>query len=103
MIDYRLTGISPFAAREVEEIIEKNKICEIDYPKELWKEVSLQALDLVVKMTDRDQYKRPSAKECLQHEWLAIKLESAPVLTRVIENLNKCGTEYSAGINNAQL
>ena len=90
----RLTGVSPFAAKDVEEIIEKNRICEISYPKELWKDVSPKALDLVIKMTEQDQYKRITAKECLQHAWFTTKLGKPQILNHVLENLNKCGTEY---------
>lgn len=47
-----------------------------------------EALDLVVRMTARDQYKRPSAKQCLEHSWFSVKLRNAPVLTAVVENLH---------------
>ncbi len=92
----RLTGISPFAAQTVEAMIEKNKACEIAYPIELWKPVSAEALDLVMLMTERDQYNRPTAKQCLEHRWFSRDFgKSDPVLTSVIENLTHSVAEYT--------
>ena len=59
-----MSGIFPFTGNSIEEIIKCNKQGDIDYPLEFWKGVSNEALDLVMKMTEFDQYKRPLAKEC---------------------------------------
>eukprot|EP00826_Nyctotherus_ovalis_P043198 TRINITY_DN4522_c0_g2_i3.p2 TRINITY_DN4522_c0_g2~~TRINITY_DN4522_c0_g2_i3.p2 ORF type:complete len:231 (-),score=52.83 TRINITY_DN4522_c0_g2_i3:517-1209(-) len=64
-----LTGISPFVAPKVESIIEKNQLGEVQYPKDIQKIVSREALDLVESLLQADQYKRPSASECLNHPW----------------------------------
>jgi len=65
-----LTGILPFYAKAKEEIIAKNKKGDLLFPEEIWKTVTPDAKDLVMRMTSRDQYKRISAKECLEHKWL---------------------------------
>lgn len=67
--NFRLTGISPFISDLPEEVIGKNKRCEMIFPEEIWKNVSPEAKDLVIRMTIRDQYKRFSTKECLEHKW----------------------------------
>ena len=82
----RLSGVFPFSGNSLEEIVERNTEAELYYPKEIWKNVSSEALDLVMKMTDRDQYKRPSAKDCLNHPWFTIK-PSKKSLKFVVENL----------------
>ncbi len=69
----RLTGVTPFMGDSTEEVIEKNKQSDIEFPEDLWKQVSPEAKDLVVRMTESDQYERISARECLAHEWFASK------------------------------
>lgn len=66
----RLTGVSPFNSKTKEEIIAKNKKGIIPFPEDIWKNVSSEAKDFVMRLTVRDQYKRLSAKECLEHKWL---------------------------------
>ncbi len=78
----------------MEETIEKNRRGEIDYPLELWKNVSSQAWDLVIKMTERDQYKRLSAKECLEHAWFSNIHFADKCLTDVIINLKNFGSDH---------
>jgi serine/threonine protein kinase len=41
----------------------------LSFPEDLWKNVCPEAKDLVIRMTVRDQYKRISAKDCLEHKW----------------------------------
>lgn len=40
------------------------------YEVDFWKQFSPEAHDLVIRMTNKDQYQRISASECLQHKWL---------------------------------
>ena len=88
-----MSGISPFTGNSIEEIIKCNKQGDIDYPIEFWKGVSNEALDLVMKMTEFDQYKRPLAKECLSHPWFSIAKHSRKPLKSVPHNLIKFGIE----------
>lgn len=87
-----LTGISPFSAPTLEDVIKKNELCEMNYSMDVWKSVSKEALDLVVKMTESDQYQRPSAKVCLDHQWFKLA-EPKTSLKHVITNLKQHG-EY---------
>lgn len=90
---FRLTGISPFAGDSVSEVLENNKQSEIDYPMECWKGISSEAVDLVMKMTESDQYKRPLAKECLRHPWFDMPQLEKRLLENVPRNLRKFGRE----------
>lgn len=91
-----MTGIPPFGVGQIEEIIDKNTNADIDYPMDIWKNVTSEALDLVVKMTEKDQYKRLSAKECLEHSWFLRPHNHSKPLTNVIYNLKSLGTEQLA-------
>ena len=71
----------------MEEVIEKNKNADIEFPKEWWKDVSKEALDLTLKMTAQDQYNRLSSKECLEHPWFTKKFENCLALKSVQKNL----------------
>lgn len=82
-----LTGISPFAAPKVESIIEKNRLGEVQYPKDIRKIVSAEALDLVESLLQTDQYKRPSASECLKHPWLAKEEGRENLLEFALKNI----------------
>ncbi len=90
-----LTGISPFSAPTVEAVIERNRQCDINFPMDVWKLVSPEGVDLVVKMTQRDQYQRLSAKECLEHTWFTLEAKHAATSLKVaLENMQKYG-EYN--------
>lgn len=89
-----LTGTSPFSAPTIEEVVKKNKRCEIDYPPDIWKEISQEGFDLVLKMVERDQYQRLSVKDCLSHNWFK-NADLEKYLETTMENLHRYG-EYFA-------
>ncbi len=91
--DRRLTGVSPFAGKNLEDVIARNRSGEVFFSKELWKALSPDAIDLVVRMTDRDQYRRPTAKECLEHRWFTSKTLGNTPLSHVMGSLQNIGTE----------
>jgi serine/threonine protein kinase len=90
----RLTGISPFAALTIEEILENNSRCVIQYPEDLWKGVSAEAKELVRLMTQRDPQLRISSAAALAHSWFAKDFRSAAVLSSALENMRKYCAEY---------
>jgi serine/threonine protein kinase len=65
-----LCGYEPFYGETEKELIEANKKADIEFPTD-WKLVSDDARDLVLKMTKADPSERLSAKEALQHPWMA--------------------------------
>lgn len=86
---YRLTGFVPFTARNVQEILEMNKKCELQYPKEIWDTVSKEGQDLVRKMLEISPDNRLTVKECLEHQWFKAYIPSEISLEHVVENLKK--------------
>ena len=64
-----LSGISPFSGLTLEEVIKKNKKGNIEYPDDIWKYPSPEALDLTKKMLEKDYTKRFTIDQCLDHNW----------------------------------
>lgn len=94
-----LTGISPFAAPKVEEITEKNRVGEVEYPPDLCKLISHEALDLMKNMLQIDQYKRLTAVQCLKHSWF-IKEWKNNTLGFALMNIQNYVKEESSLPNN---
>ena len=92
MFKLRLSGVSPFLGSSISEILENNKVNEIDFPAEFFASVTPEALDLISKMTESDQYKRFSAKECLSHSWFTLPGLDKHLLKDVGYNLKKFNT-----------
>lgn len=73
---YRLTGKPAFEGDSLDEILFQNKIGEVYYEGDLWKEYTPEAKDLIIRMTQKDPYKRISAKDCLKHKWLNMSFKN---------------------------
>ncbi len=71
----------------MEEVLEENKRCAISFTGDDWRNLSLEARDLVTRMLDRDPLLRPTAKDCLQHAWMDMQLANLSTLTRAL-NIN---------------
>ena len=64
-----LTGIPPYPGTTQEQVMLKNMEGQIYYPEKYWRNVSPEAVDLVLLMTTDDPAQRPSADVLLQHPW----------------------------------
>jgi serine/threonine protein kinase len=53
----------------------ENKQGEVFFDQKVWSSLSEEGKDLAMQMLDKDQYKRPGAKECLQHKWFSKDLK----------------------------
>lgn len=93
-----LAGISPFAAPEVDEIIEKNKVGEVEYPADIFKGISQEALDLVENMLEIDQYKRLNASQCSEHPWFFKELKDN-TLDFALRNIQNYVKEESSSLD----
>ncbi|XP_054168063.1 obscurin-like [Oppia nitens] len=65
-----LTGISPFLGDNDRATLQHLKLGNIDFS--LLTEASPEATDFIQKLLERDQYKRFSVKQALQHPWLRL-------------------------------
>ena len=64
-----LTGRPVFRGCHANEILLKNKKCEIEFPPKYWEKISKEAQDLVKKLLEKDPEKRVTAAEALSHSW----------------------------------
>lgn len=51
------------------EILLKNKKCEVEYPPKFFEKISEKAKDLLSKMLTKEPTIRITAEEALKHEW----------------------------------
>ena len=86
---FLLTGTTPFASGTVQGIMDKNKACEINTEGPVWQRVSLEAKDLVLKMTERDPEKRITAAAALTHPWFCVDFKYARMLTMALRNMKQ--------------
>jgi serine/threonine protein kinase len=87
--------VNPFAASTVEAILENNKRCLIDYPRDLWQTVSSEAQDLVQKLTARKPSERLTAEAALEHPWFSQGVKQTACLASAVEHMRKHCAEYS--------
>uniref|UniRef100_A0A8C6U5R8 Uncharacterized protein n=1 Tax=Neogobius melanostomus TaxID=47308 RepID=A0A8C6U5R8_9GOBI len=70
-----LSGINPFAAESVTQMIENISNCEYVFDSEAFRDISLEAMDFVDRLLVKDRRLRMTALEALEHPWLKMKLE----------------------------
>ena len=58
-----------FNGSEVEDILKNNKECDLRYVPYYTQHLSTQCQDILNKMLEKNQAKRPSAAEALKHLW----------------------------------
>jgi len=66
-----LSGIPPFNGASDQEIMKKVKLGKFSFADPIWNNISDQAKDFITQLLIKDQQKRPSANEALQHPWIA--------------------------------
>ncbi|XP_015605421.1 probable serine/threonine-protein kinase DDB_G0278901 isoform X2 [Cephus cinctus] len=80
-----LTGFSPFGGETDQETFQNISMGEVDFPEELFEDVSAQAKDFVAKLLVPDPSARITAKQCLRHEWLrGAPTQASPHLRRYL-------------------
>jgi len=84
-----LSGLSPFAGDTDAETLSNVTAGEVDFDDECFDLVSEEAKDFMDVMFCMKERDRPSASECLQHEWLANQDEGSEKLGAALENLKK--------------
>ena len=84
-----LSGVSPFQANAYEEVLYKNKLGKIEFPRTDWENISPEAIDLVKKMTNLNPEARITAAEALVHKWFSISGARTKVLSSALENMKK--------------
>lgn len=65
-----LSGIPPFNGASDQEIMKKVKLGKFSFQDAVWGNVSDDAKDFISQLLTKDQDKRPSAEQALQHPWI---------------------------------
>ena len=78
-----LSGRPAFKGFNVNEILLKNKKCDIEFPAQYWDKISEKAKDLVQKLLKKNPNERLSAEEALKHPWL--NQEEAEISNKLLD------------------
>jgi calcium-dependent protein kinase len=65
-----LSGEYPFQAADYRQTFKLIKANKVEFKNVKWTKISNSAKDLVARMLEKDYNKRPTAEQCLQHEWI---------------------------------
>ena len=66
----RLSGSFPFTGTDSDKILKENYKCKVNYPHDIWYDVSAEAQNLVQGMMNPQSSKRLSTKEALNSSFL---------------------------------
>ncbi|RLU17284.1 hypothetical protein DMN91_009517 [Ooceraea biroi] len=76
-----LTGCSPFGGDTKQETFCNISRCRLDFPDDLFEDVSEEARDLMRKLMVKDPNERLTVTECLQHPWFSMSEQPSAPLT----------------------
>ena len=69
-----LTGISPFAAENMEQTFASVVAGKVDMTLPVWKDISWEAKDWISKVLVLDRHGRLTVNEALAHAWLNVSV-----------------------------
>ncbi|XP_076241491.1 uncharacterized protein LOC143183700 [Calliopsis andreniformis] len=89
-----LTGCSPFGGDTKQETFCNISRCRLDFPDDLFEDVSEEARDLMRKLMVKDPNERLTVTECLQHPWFTMFDDpEAPLCTPTCAPLDQSSLE----------
>ncbi|XP_020293971.1 death-associated protein kinase related-like [Pseudomyrmex gracilis] len=99
-----LTGCSPFGGDTKQETFCNISRCRLDFPDDLFEDVSEEARDLMRKLMVKDPNERLTVTECLQHAWFNMfEQPSAPLSSTTCSTSDDSSTvdplTTSSGLN----
>jgi len=83
-----LCGYEPFYGENEKQLINDNKTAKVEYPKDDWKDISIEGRDLVERMLERDPAKRIVASKALMHPWITRRVSAHNSDKKHIENMD---------------
>lgn len=70
-----LFGTSIFEGKKYNEILTQNRACEFDFEKEMYSKITPIVKDLLIKMLEKNPYKRITADAALNHPYFTGMME----------------------------
>ncbi|KAK8759284.1 hypothetical protein V5799_003084 [Amblyomma americanum] len=93
-----LSGHSPFGGDTKQETFCNITNGSLDFPEDLFGDVSASAKDFIGRLIVRDASKRLSVKDCLSHPWLApVKASMLPSPTKAISQIQPLASGSAFG------
>jgi len=89
-----LTGRLLFRGNDLDEILDKNRQCVLDFPACVWESISESGRDLIKCMLKADPKERITAAEALEHTWFkkendnVIKVEKFETQSAAVKTKN---------------
>ncbi|XP_066998168.2 uncharacterized protein [Anabrus simplex] len=89
-----LTGCSPFGGDTKQETFCNISLCNLDFPEDLFEDVSEDAKDLMRNLMVKEPSKRLTAQQCLEHPWFntvdTATLQPVPSVTLPTSRATSC-------------
>lgn len=68
-----MTGEAVFPGSQFKDVLQKNKLCAINFDKNIYDPLSKQAKDLLMRMLDKNPETRITTSEALKHPFFTLK------------------------------
>jgi len=75
-----LTGRPLFRGENVNDILLKNKNCELEFPQKYWENISDEAKELAYGLLKKDPKERLTAAQALEHAWFQKEFKDEKIL-----------------------
>jgi serine/threonine protein kinase len=73
-----LSGFAPFAGDSDLDTLHLVRCGPLEFPSPEWDTISIEAIDFVTQLLDRDPLSRPTAAEAMQHPWITKHIPTEP-------------------------
>lgn len=84
-----MTGEIPFNGDTVDDLVQSNNECHIEFNSQIWANISSEGKDLTQKMVNKDPSLRISVKEALEHPWFTMETIGSTSLSMPEINIKK--------------
>ena len=95
-----LSGSLPFTGKNEHEIAKNVVYSKVDFEKKpIWKEISNEAKDFILKLLEKDLKKRIDMKTALEHPWfkkfnLQNEIEEATLVNKDLKKVNSIKNDF---------
>lgn len=79
-----LCGFAPFSGDSDLDTLHLVRFGPLEFPSPEWDSISVEAIDFVTLLLDRDPLSRPTAAEAMQHPWIAKHIPVEPDIPKPV-------------------